>query len=144
MRMLSKKMLKELVLYSSAHIQRLEDAGQFPKRVRLGINAAKSLLQEDGVEVFGRFFLASILLAAEKRQLLAKDDRLATFVYIDECQDVLRRDEKITVLLDQARKFRVAMIMAHQRVEQLTPPVVSALMGSTAIKFAAQLRASKH
>ncbi len=36
MRMLSKKMLKELVLYSSAHIQRLQDAGQFPKRVRLG------------------------------------------------------------------------------------------------------------
>lgn len=36
MRMLSKKAVKELVLYSSAHIQRLENAGQFPKRVRLG------------------------------------------------------------------------------------------------------------
>jgi len=35
MRMLSKKALKELVLYSSAHIQRLENAGQFPKRMRL-------------------------------------------------------------------------------------------------------------
>jgi prophage regulatory protein len=36
MRLLSKKQLKELVLYSSAHVQRLENAGQFPKRVRLG------------------------------------------------------------------------------------------------------------
>jgi prophage regulatory protein len=36
MRLLSKRQLKELVLYSSAHIQRLEDAGTFPKRVRLG------------------------------------------------------------------------------------------------------------
>lgn len=36
MKLLSKKQLKELVLYSSAHVQRLETAGVFPKRVRLG------------------------------------------------------------------------------------------------------------
>jgi len=36
MKLLSKKQLKELVLYSPQHIQRLEDAGRFPKRVRLG------------------------------------------------------------------------------------------------------------
>lgn len=103
------------------------------------INAAKSLLQEDGVEVFGRFFLASILLAAEKRQLLSKSDRMPTFVYIDECHDIIKRDEKIPILLDQARKFRVAMILAHQRLDQLQVPVLNALYGSTAIKFAAQV-----
>lgn len=36
MRMLSKRQLKELVLYSPQHIARLEAAGKFPKRVRLG------------------------------------------------------------------------------------------------------------
>ena len=36
MKLLSKKQLKELVLYSPQHIQRLEDAGTFPKRLRLG------------------------------------------------------------------------------------------------------------
>jgi len=36
MKMLSKRQLKELVLYSPQHIQRLEIAGRFPKRVRLG------------------------------------------------------------------------------------------------------------
>lgn len=35
MRLLSKKQVRELVLYSPAHIDRLEQAGQFPKRVRL-------------------------------------------------------------------------------------------------------------
>lgn len=35
LRLLSKKQVKELVLYSYAHIDRLEKAGQFPKRVRL-------------------------------------------------------------------------------------------------------------
>jgi prophage regulatory protein len=38
MRILSKRQLKELVLYSPQHIARLEAAGQFPKRVRLGAN----------------------------------------------------------------------------------------------------------
>jgi prophage regulatory protein len=36
MKIISKRQLKELVLYSPQHIARLEKAGQFPKRVRLG------------------------------------------------------------------------------------------------------------
>ncbi|WP_436011501.1 helix-turn-helix transcriptional regulator [Rhizobium sp. LjRoot254] len=38
MRILSKRQVRELVLYSPQHIARLEAAGQFPKRVRLGVN----------------------------------------------------------------------------------------------------------
>jgi prophage regulatory protein len=36
MRILSKKDLRAMVLYSPAHIDRLEKAGRFPKRVQLG------------------------------------------------------------------------------------------------------------
>ncbi len=35
LRLLSKKQVRDLVLYCPAHIDRLEKAGQFPKRVRL-------------------------------------------------------------------------------------------------------------
>jgi len=38
MRILSKRQLKEMVLYSPQHIARLEAAGEFPKRVKLGPN----------------------------------------------------------------------------------------------------------
>jgi prophage regulatory protein len=38
MRILSKRQVKELVLYSPQHISRLEKAGLFPKRVQLGPN----------------------------------------------------------------------------------------------------------
>ena len=38
MRILSKRQLKELVLYSPQHVARLEKAGSFPKRVPLGPN----------------------------------------------------------------------------------------------------------
>jgi prophage regulatory protein len=36
MKLLSKRALREIVLYSPQHIARLEKAGHFPKRVRLG------------------------------------------------------------------------------------------------------------
>src|ERR1700732_4761539 len=36
MRLLSKRQLKELILYSPQHVARLEAAGKFPKRVQLG------------------------------------------------------------------------------------------------------------
>ena len=38
MRILSKRDVKALVLYSPQHVARLEKAGQFPERVRLGPN----------------------------------------------------------------------------------------------------------
>lgn len=38
MRILSKRQLKELVLYSPQHVARLEKAGKFPKRIQLGPN----------------------------------------------------------------------------------------------------------
>ena len=38
MRILSKRQLKELVLYSPQHVARLEKAGTFPQRIHLGPN----------------------------------------------------------------------------------------------------------
>lgn len=46
MRLLSKKQLKEKVVYSIQHITRLEQAGRFPKRVRLGENRVAWLESE--------------------------------------------------------------------------------------------------
>jgi hypothetical protein len=103
------------------------------------INVPQSLLQEDGVEIVGRFFISMILLAAHKRQLLPKHQRLPCFVYIDECQDFIKRDPKIPTILDQARKLNVGLILAHQRLQQLQPSVLDALYGATAIKFASRI-----
>jgi prophage regulatory protein len=46
MKLLSKRQVKERVLYSYAHIDRLEAAGLFPKRIRLGQNRVGWLEQE--------------------------------------------------------------------------------------------------
>ena len=54
-RLLSKKQVKEKVLYSFAHIDRLEKAGDFPVRVRLSVGRVGWI--EDEVE---RWLLARI------------------------------------------------------------------------------------
>lgn len=46
MKILSKKALKGLVLYSPQHVARLEKAGEFPKRVTLGPNRVGWVEQE--------------------------------------------------------------------------------------------------
>ena len=46
MKILSKKALRALVLYSPQHIAQLEKAGQFPKRVQLGQNLVRWVEQE--------------------------------------------------------------------------------------------------
>lgn len=46
MRLLSKRQVRERVLYSFAHIDRLEKAGEFPQRVKLGNNRVGWLEEE--------------------------------------------------------------------------------------------------
>jgi len=98
------------------------------------INTAKDLLKQTGTEIFGRFFIAMIAQAAQERATLDEKDRLPTYVYIDEAQEYF--DENIGIILSQARKFKVGMVMAHQYLDQLTPKLQSAFMSNTSIKFA--------
>jgi hypothetical protein len=98
------------------------------------INTAKDLLKEGGTEVFGRFFIALIVQAAQERAVLRERDRLPTFVYIDEAADYF--DKNFTTMLSQARKQKVGMILAHQYLGQLEPRLLDAFAANTAIKFA--------
>ena len=101
------------------------------------INNAESLLKKSGVEIFGRFFLAMIAMAAQERTTLPPEKRLPCFVYVDECHDLIRNDPNITVILEQARKQRVGIVLAHQHLSQLSQRVLDSLQGATSIKFAA-------
>lgn len=98
------------------------------------INTAKDLLKETGTEIFGRFFIAMITQAAQERAVLAPSDRLPTFVYVDEANDYF--DRNIGIILSQARKYNVGMILAHQYLGQLEPKLHEAIAANTSIKFA--------
>jgi hypothetical protein len=98
------------------------------------INTSKSLLKEQGTEIFGRFFIALIAQAAQERATLPTQDRLPAMVYIDEAQDYF--DQNIGIILSQARKYRVGMIMAHQYLGQLSNGLQEAFEANTSIKLA--------
>jgi hypothetical protein len=98
------------------------------------INTAKDLLKEQGTEIFGRFFIAMIAQAAQERATLPTSKRTPTIVYIDEAQDYF--DRNIGLILAQARKYNVGMVLAHQYLGQLDPKLQEAFAANTAIKFA--------
>lgn len=98
------------------------------------INTAKDLLKESGTEIFGRFFIAMIAQAAQERAVIPRKDRTPTFVYIDEAADYF--DRNIGIILSQARKYNVGMILAHQYLGQLDNKLQEAFDANTSIKFA--------
>lgn len=98
------------------------------------INTAKDLLKENGTEIFGRFFIAMIAQAAQERAVLPANKRLPTFVYVDEANDYF--DPNIGIILSQARKYGIGMILAHQFLGQLDGKLHEAIAANTAIKFA--------
>jgi len=98
------------------------------------INTAKDLLKENGTEILGRFFIAMIAQAAQERAVLDKDNRLPTFVYVDEANDYF--DKNIGIILSQARKYNIGMVLAHQFLGQLDTKLLEAIAANTSIKFA--------
>ncbi len=97
------------------------------------INTAKDLLKESGTEIFGRFFIAMIAQAAQERATIPEAKRMPTMVYIDEAADYF--DRNIGVILSQARKYSVGMVLAHQYLGQLDPRLQDAFATNTSIKF---------
>ncbi|MEM9577149.1 MAG: DUF87 domain-containing protein [Pseudomonadota bacterium] len=98
------------------------------------INTSKSLLKEQGTEIFGRFFIALLAQAAQERATIPDWERLPVHVYIDEAQDYF--DANIGIILSQARKYRVGLTMAHQFLGQLSSGLPDAMEANTSIKLA--------
>jgi len=100
------------------------------------INNSKAKLGDQGSEFFGRFFIAQTLAAAQQRSGRPRSTKTPVFFYIDECQNVIARDEKIPTILDECRSQNIGLIMAHQRTVQITSPNVLSALSNCAIRFA--------
>jgi hypothetical protein len=96
------------------------------------INTAKDLLKREGSQLFGRFFIAMLAQAALERSTLDPDDRTPTMVFVDEAQEYFGDD--IETILNQARKYRVGLTLAHQTLDQLSPRLRSVLHANTTTK----------
>lgn len=98
------------------------------------VSTAKDLLKTEGSQLFGRFFIAMLAQAALERSTVDPSERTPTMVYVDEAQDCF--DDTIETILNQARKYRVGLTLAHQTLDQLSTRLRSAIHANTSMKCA--------
>jgi hypothetical protein len=100
------------------------------------INNSTQILGDAGSEFFGRLFLALIRGEAQKREGRADEDKLPCYVYIDECDVVMKRDENVATILSKCRSQKIALILAHQRLSQIEADKVSSALRDSGIRIA--------
>ena len=96
------------------------------------VNTSKALLKSDASALFGRYMIALVIRAVYER--VASPDRRPAFLIVDEASEYF--DDNIQMLLEQARKFNVGLVFAHQHLDQLSTSLRSAIAANTAIKLA--------
>jgi type IV secretory pathway TraG/TraD family ATPase VirD4 len=82
------------------------------------VNLSKGKIGDLNAQLLGLIFVNKINMAAMGRQEMAKEDRKDFFMYVDEFQNFAT--DTFASILSEARKYRLALIMAHQYIAQLT------------------------
>jgi len=97
------------------------------------VNTAKDFLKS-GSSILGRYFIALTLQAALERAAIPEGRRRPAFLYIDEAAEYF--DNNIDNLLNQARKYKLGMVLAHQYLDQLAGGLRASIASNTSIKLA--------
>jgi len=99
------------------------------------LNLSKGRIGEDNSRLLGALLITKIQLAAMSRVDIPENDRKDFFLYVDEFQNFAT--ESFTNILSEARKYRLALILAHQYIAQMEETVRDAVFGNvgTLISF---------
>jgi hypothetical protein len=87
-------------------------------------------LGDEGSEFFGRLFLALIWYAAR-----AQNRTKPVYVFVDEADATIRRDQQISKMITQLRSPKVSLTFAHQGLYQIDDAKVLSALSLCAIKF---------
>ncbi|MCB9813426.1 MAG: type IV secretion system DNA-binding domain-containing protein [Pseudomonadales bacterium] len=91
-------------------------------------NLSKGVLGEEDAKFLGLILVPKVLTAAMSRQDVAMDQRKDFFLYVDEFQNYATED--FAVILSEARKYRLNLIVANQFVSQIDEDVKNAVFGN--------------
>ena len=81
------------------------------------LNLSKGKLGEMNSNLLGMIIIGKILYAAISRVNISEEERHDFYLYIDEFQNFTT--ESISVILSEARKYKLNLIVAHQFIAQL-------------------------
>ncbi len=90
------------------------------------VNLSKGRLGDINAHLIGLVLVGKFLMAALARS--GKGDYPPFYLYLDEFQNVTT--DSISVILSEARKYKLALILAHQFLKQLEEPIQNAVFGN--------------
>jgi len=82
------------------------------------VNLSKGKIGDLNAQLLGLIFVNKVNMAAMGRQDVAKEKRKDFYLYVDEFQNFAT--DTFATILSEARKYRLALVMAHQYIAQLT------------------------
>jgi hypothetical protein len=91
-------------------------------------NLSKGVLGEEDAKFLGLILVPKILTAAMSRQNVPLEQREDFFLYVDEFQNYATED--FAVILSEARKYRLSLVVANQFVSQIEEEVKNAVFGN--------------
>ncbi len=99
------------------------------KKKILLVNLSKGRLGDINSHLIGLLLVGKITMAALSRvDMVGKGPINDFYLYIDEFQNVTT--DSITTILSEARKYRLALTVAHQYIEQLEETIKNAVFGN--------------
>lgn len=108
---------------STINIRRIMDEGKI-----LITNLSRGKIGEDNASLLGAMLITKLQQAAMSRVDIPESERRDFYLYIDEFQNF--QTESFAVVLSEARKYRLCLILAHQYIDQLDEKVRSAIFGN--------------
>lgn len=104
------------------------------------VNLAKGKIGDDAAALLGALLLTKAGLAGLSRANVYEEERRGFFIYADEFHTFTTLGT--ASMLSELRKYRVAMILAHQYISQLDPQIRDAVLGNTGTMITFRLGAS--
>jgi len=92
---------------------------------------------KDSSDLLGSLLMAKIQMAAFSRSDLPPSKRVPFYLYIDEFQNFA--SESFSVVLSEARKYGLSLIMAHQTLSQIPEELRSLILGNAGIQVCFRL-----
>lgn len=87
---------------------------------------------KDSADLLGSLLMAQIQMAAFSRSDVPQSKRTPFYLYIDEFQNFA--SESFSVVLSEARKYGLSLIMAHQTLAQVPEELRSLILGNAGIQ----------
>jgi hypothetical protein len=91
-------------------------------------NLSKGLTGEVNSSLLGLILVSKMQMAAMKRARIPESERQDFYLYIDEFQNFTT--DSIAIILSEARKYKLNLILAHQYMPQLKQEIRDAVLGN--------------